>query len=62
MEEMRNIYKILVGNMKGRNLEDVGVDGRIILEQIFTSALEGYGGKAWTGCIWLRTGTSGGLL
>jgi hypothetical protein len=21
-----------------------------------------YGGKVWTGCIWLRIGTSGGLL
>jgi len=25
-------------------------------------ALGKYGGKVWTACIWLRTGTSGGLL
>jgi hypothetical protein len=30
---MGNAYKILVGNLKGRNhLKDLGVDGRIILK------------------------------
>jgi hypothetical protein len=44
---------------KGRgHSEGVGVDGRIILEWI----LEKQGGKLWTGCIWLRIGTSSGLL
>jgi hypothetical protein len=38
--------------------EDLGVDGRIILEWI----LRKYGGKLWTGCIWLRIGTSDWLL
>jgi hypothetical protein len=38
--------------------EHPGVEGRIILEQI----LGKYVGKVWTGCIWLRIGTSGGLL
>jgi hypothetical protein len=38
--------------------EDLGVDGRIILEWI----LGKLGGKMWTGCIWIRIGTSGGLL
>jgi hypothetical protein len=38
--------------------EDLGVDGRIILEWI----LEKWGGKMWTECIWLRMGSSGGLL
>jgi hypothetical protein len=40
------------------NLEDLGSDGRIILEWI----LEEQGVKLWTGCIWIRIGTSGGLL
>jgi hypothetical protein len=42
-------------NLKGRdNSENLGVDGKIILEWIF--------GKVWTGCIWLMIGISGGLL
>jgi hypothetical protein len=45
--------------MKGRDhSEDLGVDGRIILEWI----LGKYGGKVWTGFIWLRIATSDGLL
>jgi hypothetical protein len=35
--------------------EDIDVDGRIILEWILVK----YGGKVWTGCVWLRIGTSG---
>jgi hypothetical protein len=31
---------------------------RLVLDWI----LEKYGGNIWTGCIWLRIGTSGGLL
>jgi hypothetical protein len=43
MEEMRNIYE----KLKGRNhSEDLGVEGRIILEWI----LENSSG-VWTGCI-----------
>jgi hypothetical protein len=34
---------------------DISVDGRIILEWI----LGKYGGKVWTGFIWLRIGTNG---
>jgi hypothetical protein len=44
-------------NMKGKDLSQ-GVDGRIRLERI--SRKEGR--MVWTGCIWLRIGTSGGLL
>jgi hypothetical protein len=44
--------------MKGRDhSEDLGVDGRI-LEYTFGK----YSRKIWTGFIWLRIGTSGGLL
>jgi hypothetical protein len=38
--------------------EDLGVDGRIILECF----LEKWGGKLWIGYIWLMIGTSGGFL
>jgi hypothetical protein len=35
MEEMRNAYKILVGELeRKRHSEDVGLDGKIILEWI----------------------------
>jgi hypothetical protein len=46
-------------NLKGRGYtEDLGVDGRTILELV----LEKYGEKLWTGFIWLRVRTNGGLL
>jgi hypothetical protein len=38
--------------------EDQGVGGWIILKRI----LERQDGVVWTGLIWLRIGTSGGLL
>jgi len=45
--------------MKKRDcLQDLGVDVTIILEWI----LEKYGGKVWTGFIWLRIGTRRGIL
>jgi len=45
-------------NLKGRDhSEDLGMNGRI-LEWI----LEKFGGNMWTGVIWLRIGTSDGLL
>jgi len=51
--------KFWLENLKGRDhSEDVGVDGSIILEW-FSEKL---GGKAWTECICVRTGTSDGLF
>jgi hypothetical protein len=59
MGEMRNVHNILVGKPKEkrplgkprRRWEDnIGMDLREV------------GGKVWTGFIWLRIGTSGGLL
>jgi len=57
MGEMRNMHTILVGKPEGK-LEDLGVDGRVVLELIL--GIED--GKLRTGLIWLRIGTSGGIL
>jgi hypothetical protein len=47
------------GNRRVRDhLKDIGVDGRIIFEWIFKK----WDGEAWTGLIWLRIETGGGLL
>jgi hypothetical protein len=43
---------------KREDWEDLDVCGRIILKSI----LEKQDGVAWTGFIWLRIRTSGGLL
>jgi hypothetical protein len=54
--EMRT--KFWSGSLKRiDHLEDVGTDGRIILEWI----LQKCGRNLLTGFIWLRIGTSGGL-
>jgi hypothetical protein len=43
------------GRSKGKSyLEDIGVDGRIILKW------NNWDGEAWTGLIWLCTGIIGG--
>jgi hypothetical protein len=45
-------YKVLVGNLKERDgLEDLVIDGRIILELI----LNKWNGRVWIGFIWLST-------
>jgi hypothetical protein len=52
-------YKILVQKPEGRDyLEDLEVDGRIMLEWI----LEKERWKLWTGFMWCRRGTTGRLL
>jgi len=43
---------------KRDHLEGVGVGGRLISKLIFKK----WNGEAWTGLIWLRTGTRGGRL
>jgi hypothetical protein len=59
MAEMRNAYNILVGKPEGKNhLEDLDVDRKMILEWIVGT----WDVKVWTGCMWHRIGTSGGLL
>jgi hypothetical protein len=46
MGEVRNAYNILVGKSEEKNhSEDLGVDGKIILEWILGT----YCGKVWTG-------------
>ena len=56
MEEMRGVYRVLVGKLEGkRPLGDPGVDGRIILRWIFRKWDVG----EWAGSSWLRIGTGG---
>jgi hypothetical protein len=57
--EGRDVYKISVGKPKGkRPLGRQGIDGRIILRQIFRKGDVGI----WTGLNWLRIETGGGHL
>jgi hypothetical protein len=55
MGDMRNVYKILVGKAEGKR--PLGRPSRRWEENIRMDL-----GKVWTGCMWLRIGTSGGLL
>jgi hypothetical protein len=51
--QIRCVYKILDGNLKGRDhLEDLGEDGRIL--QLISGKQSG---KVWIGFVWLRAGT-----
>jgi len=56
MGEGRSVYRILVRRPEGRRpLETPEVDGRIILKWIYKKWV-------WTGLIWSRIGTGGGIL
>jgi hypothetical protein len=59
LREKRNAYRILVGKPVGKShWEDQDVGGWTILKWI----LERQDRMEWIGWIWLRIGTSGGLL
>jgi hypothetical protein len=59
MGERRNAYRILVGKPEGKSYyEDLDVGVRMILKWI----LKRYDEVVWTGLIWLRIETSGGLF
>jgi len=57
--EVRNVNKILVGKPEGKR-----PFGRPRCKWEYNTRMEirKQGGKLWTGCIWLRIETSGGLL
>jgi hypothetical protein len=52
----RGVYSVLVAKLRERdNVEDPGVDGKIILRWIFRK----WDVRAWNGSIWLRIETRG---
>jgi hypothetical protein len=59
MGEGRGAYRILVGRPEGRR--QLGRPRRRWDNNI-TMDLQEWDGRAWSGLIWLRIGTGGGLL
>jgi hypothetical protein len=59
MGEKRNAYRILVGNPEGKR--PLGRPRRRWMDNIKIDFRE-IGWSGWTGSIWIRIGTSGGLL
>jgi hypothetical protein len=61
MGEARNAYRILVGKPEGKR--PLGRPRRRWVDNIKMDLRErGWDCIVWTGSIWLRIGTSGGLL
>jgi hypothetical protein len=58
MDEGRCVYRVLVGRPEGKRPLGRHVDWRIILRWIFRK----WDARAWTGWMWLRTGTRWGAL
>jgi hypothetical protein len=59
--EQRNAYRILVGNPERKR--PLGRPRRRWVDNIKMDLREiGWDGMGWIGSIWLRMGTSGGLL
>lgn len=56
--KIKFLTEIWSENLLKDMLEDLGVDGR----RLITWILRSYGGVAWPGFVWLKMGTSGGLL
>jgi hypothetical protein len=58
MGEIRNAYKLFVAKPEEReNVEELGIGERTILKRIFNKR-----DGVWTGLMWVRIGTGGGLL
>jgi hypothetical protein len=60
MVEKRNAYRILVGKPEGKR--PLGRPRRRWVNNIKMDLREIGWGVVWTGSIWLRIGSSGGLL
>jgi hypothetical protein len=60
-KEKRNAYRILVGKLEGKR--PLGRPRRRWVDNIKMDLRDiGWDGVDWIGLIWLRIGTSGGLL